>query len=203
MSRLLGSRRNDPISPSLCPPEKSVLGRLRRTAVWVRAEVRRGVAAWAAVGAPWDIAPDEEAGSGIRRLHAEGRNQTWQRETAAANPPAPKRTPRTSASSLGLTTNDLLINLGDDASAVAPGLMSAGARGSPGDPSDSPLLSYIAAVVGVEPGVAAVSVEGRKLLIRRQSRWRRTVKLDLPPAVRNCIAAFDAGCYPELIRGGR
>lgn len=95
-------------------------------------------------------------------------------------------------------TDELLTNLGDDAPAVARALGSIGVSGVPRAPRECAVACYLSAVVGSERAVQSVHV-GKDELGIRLAGWRPAVRVALPRAVREFIAAFDSNLFPELI----
>jgi hypothetical protein len=94
----------------------------------------------------------------------------------------------------------LLGALGDDVGQVAASLTAVGVRGKPGSTEGCAIAVYLAAVVGADPGVSSITVDGRHLRIRLRSRRYPAVRLRLPDPVREFISAFDAKRYPSLVR---
>lgn len=97
----------------------------------------------------------------------------------------------------------LFASLGSTPGELAGSLEGAGVRAQPGDPAASPVRLFLAAVVGADPNVKALRVEGGELVVDLRAWWRPTVSVPLPPVVRSFEIAFEAGCYPSLAPGER
>lgn len=94
---------------------------------------------------------------------------------------------------------ELLSNLGDDASAVGKAFGRIGVSGIPRVPKECAVASYLSAVIGSERAVQSVHVGKDKLDIRLDG-WRPAVRVALPQAMWEFIAAFDADLFPELVQ---
>lgn len=103
--------------------------------------------------------------------------------------------------SLVRRTRCLLADLGPTPDAVAHSLFVTEVRGQPGDPGDTPVGAFVSAVVGADPDVESVAVGMSEITITRRTRWRRQVTVRCPVAIQRFLEAFDAGCYPRLVRG--
>jgi hypothetical protein len=97
----------------------------------------------------------------------------------------------------------LLAALGTTSGSVAAGLEAAGVRAAPEDPARSPLALFLTAVVGADPNVQGLRVRPDAVVVELRAWWRPPVTVFLPPVVHEFSAAFDAGCYPALLRDGR
>jgi hypothetical protein len=95
----------------------------------------------------------------------------------------------------------LLASLGSTPGELAGSLESAGVRARPGDPAGSPVRLFLAAVVGADPNVKSVQVDGDALVVDLRAWWRPTISVPVPPVVRSFEGAFEAGCYPSLEPG--
>ncbi|MGH9082478.1 MAG: hypothetical protein ACRDWN_03955 [Acidimicrobiales bacterium] len=93
----------------------------------------------------------------------------------------------------------LLRGLGDTPGHVAGSLHAAGVRGVPNDPGHQPVGRYLAAVVGADPDVSAVSVDGAAVSVAMEVLGQPVVTVALPRPVRDFTAAFDRECYPTLV----
>lgn len=94
----------------------------------------------------------------------------------------------------------LLGALGTSPGSVAAALEGAGVRGSLGDRAGSPAALYLRAVVGADPEVRSVTVGGAEVAVDLRAWWRPDVTVALPQIVHDFTVAFDAGCYPALLR---
>lgn len=92
----------------------------------------------------------------------------------------------------------LLGKLGATSGQVAESLSAAGAYGVPGQ--EPPVAAYLTAVVGADPNVKTVEVGAGVAMVELRAWWRPAVTVTFPAAVRELGAAFDAGCYPSLVR---
>jgi hypothetical protein len=97
-------------------------------------------------------------------------------------------------------THQLLDALGNDRDQVATSLAAGGVRGVPRRVQGCAVAVYLAAVIGADPRVKAITVNDTRLQIRLQSHGTPPLVLRLPPAVREFIVAFDAGRFPSLVR---
>ncbi|MGH9047250.1 MAG: hypothetical protein ACRDVW_08045, partial [Acidimicrobiales bacterium] len=104
-----------------------------------------------------------------------------------------------SSTRLALEVRALLCKLGTTPGQVAQSLCAAGACGLPGH--QSPVAAYVAAVVGADPNVKSVEAGSEAAVVELRAWWRPAVSVAFPAAVRDLAAAFDAGCYPSLVRG--
>ena len=118
----------------------------------------------------------------------------------AAAPPAPTASAPLFDTGLATELRGLLGTLGSSCGSVATALEAAGVRATPGDPHRSPVGLFLSAVVGADPTVKAVRVRGDAVVVDLRAWWRPTVTVPLPPVVVEFRAAFDAGCYPALLR---
>lgn len=95
----------------------------------------------------------------------------------------------------------LVGELGTSAPEVARTLEHAGARGYRMSTEDCPVANYLSAVMGVDPKVSSVSVTNHRLVIHVSGhRIVPTVRIMLPPAVRQFVRGFDTGAYPTLLK---
>ncbi|MBV8464079.1 MAG: hypothetical protein JO368_12340 [Acidimicrobiales bacterium] len=102
-------------------------------------------------------------------------------------------------------TGDLLTGLGATPEQVARSLAAAGVEGLPRSNRSCAIARYLTAVMGGEPSVRAVAVGPCSLMIHmvrpRDGKPAGRLLVQLPKPVRQFVAAFDAGDYPELERG--
>ena len=96
----------------------------------------------------------------------------------------------------------LLAGLGERPGAVAESLRDAGVRGAPRDRDRLPVAMFLAAVIGADPSVKAVSLDKGAVAVKLSARWRQTVRVALPPPILTFSAAFDEGLYPALVAPG-
>ncbi len=101
--------------------------------------------------------------------------------------------------SLGVAARRLLVELGSDAAEVALSLEAVGVRGEPHSKLNCAIAEYLSVIVGSERVVREVRVTGRTVVIGKYHGVRR-VRVRLPRPVREFVAAFDAGAYPNLVR---
>lgn len=94
----------------------------------------------------------------------------------------------------------LLATLGTSPGSVAAALEAAGVRAVPGNGDFAPLGLYLTAVVGSDPNVKAVRVQSGAVVIDLRAWWRPTVTVPLPGVMHEFKTAFDAGCYPSVLR---
>jgi hypothetical protein len=92
----------------------------------------------------------------------------------------------------------LLTGLGASGSEVARYLAEREVAGTAGDRNHCAVARFLSAVVGAEPGVRSVQVFRRLAVLNLERRWPWTFVV-LPKPVRRFVAAFDAGCFPELV----
>lgn len=125
----------------------------------------------------------------------------WQGLPAAGRPPGlmePAPGGRAARASLEASVTDLLGGLGATSDRVAESLRRAGVRGTPGRPASAPMAVFLAAVVGADPAVRAVTATADEVRIERHARWRSTVTVRFPPPVAAFARAFDVGFYAGL-----
>lgn len=96
----------------------------------------------------------------------------------------------------------LLAALGPTSGAVAASLEAAGVRAAPKVAEHTPITAYLSAVIGADPNVKSVEVDGQSVVVELRAWWRPAVVVDLPPAVREFTTAFDQCCYPGLLPPG-
>lgn len=103
------------------------------------------------------------------------------------------------------TTRGLLVGLGDSPDDVAEALLASGVHGVPRDNRACAIALYLSALLGTEPWVRSVTVGQCSLMITLVSpsdaRPAGRLWVQLPRAVREFVAAFDARRYPEVVRG--
>lgn len=121
------------------------------------------------------------------------------RYLAAAPPPLSSPVPLFDTR-LAKEVRGLLATLGSSRGSIAAALEAAGIRAVPTDPGCAPLALFLSAVVGVDPNVRSVRVEGDAVVVDLRAWWRPTVTVPLPRVVEDFKVAFDAGCYPALLR---
>jgi hypothetical protein len=92
-----------------------------------------------------------------------------------------------------------LEDLGSNGPEVARRLADLGIRGVPNHQSECPLARLLSAAVGCDPVVARVRVSNSFVRLRKASGWP-WVRVELPPAVTEFVAAFDAGRHPSLVQ---
>jgi hypothetical protein len=120
----------------------------------------------------------------------------------AAPPPPPTSAPPLLETRLAREIRNLLCTLGTTRGAVASALEAAGIRATPGDAGVSPVGQFLTAIVGSDPNVKSVRVGGDALVVDLRAWWRPAVTVPLPAVVEDFQVAFDAGCYPSLLRDG-
>lgn len=121
------------------------------------------------------------------------------RYVAAAPPPATFAAPLLDTR-LAREVRYLLATLGASRGSVARALEGAGVRAAPNDPGGSPVERFLSVVVGADPNVKAVRVLPDAVVVELRAWWRPTVTVPLPAVVEDFKVAFDAGCYPALLR---
>lgn len=95
----------------------------------------------------------------------------------------------------------LLTSLGGTADEIAATLERSGVRGMRSDSRHCAIAVYVHAVMGADDRVGSVGVGSRWLSVRRSTRWPlRTVTL-MPRPARRFVRHFDAGRFPQLVRG--
>jgi|GEM_PF-3526109 len=92
----------------------------------------------------------------------------------------------------------LLESLGKRPEQVAATLARAGVRGVPGDARSCAVARFLGAVVACDPDIRGVAVTASELVVLRRRWWVRPVTVELPEPVREFVAAFDRGRYPEV-----
>jgi hypothetical protein len=101
-------------------------------------------------------------------------------------------------------TNVLLHQLGSSPDEVAASLQAAGVHGVPKDNRSCAVALYLAAQMGSEAQVRAITVGHCSMLVSlvapRDSRPAGRLWIQLPKPVRRFVAAFDAKEYPSLVR---
>jgi hypothetical protein len=126
----------------------------------------------------------------------------------AAAPPDPPPATRLAAAPSGSACTRfahevcrLLGGLGVSRGSVAASLETMGVRAAPDDPAGSPVALYLGAVVGADPNVKSVRIGADSVIVCFRAWWRPEVRVPLPEVVRDFTVAFDARCYPSLLRG--
>jgi hypothetical protein len=100
---------------------------------------------------------------------------------------------------LTTTIESFLSDLGDNATDVADCLRRERVQGLPRHSTKCAVAKYLNAVVGTEQQVQTLSVGNNKLLVRGPRWWSGRLRIELPVAVRQFIAAFDRYAYPDLV----
>lgn len=118
----------------------------------------------------------------------------------AAPPPPPTNGSPLFDTRLARDVRRLLETLGATRESVATALEVAGVRAAPRDSERSPINLFLGAVIGAHPDVKCVRTDGEAVIVDLRSWWRPTVAVPLPQAVHDFRVAFDAGCYPALLR---
>jgi hypothetical protein len=100
---------------------------------------------------------------------------------------------------------DLLADLGGSHREVAACMRRAGIRAVPKNPEGCAIALYLGAVLGADSRMESVSVGSNCLKASTKqstpfSLFHGTMLIPVPKAVGQFIAAFDEGCYPELVR---
>ncbi|MGH9099709.1 MAG: hypothetical protein ACRDV8_05695 [Acidimicrobiales bacterium] len=111
--------------------------------------------------------------------------------------------PRLLATRVAREVSKLVGDLGATRGEVAHALEKAGVRAAPGDPARSPVGLYLGAVVGADPSVTTVAIEGASVVVELRARVRAVVTVPLPAVVHDFTVAFDARCYPALLSADR
>ncbi len=142
--------------------------------------------------------PDEheQADAGPRGRAAAGGPPLY----VAAPPPPPTPGSPLFDTRLAREVRRLLGTLGATRGSVAVALEAAGVRAAPNDPERSPIGLFLLAVIGADPGVKYVRIDPDAVVVDLRAWWRPTVTVPLPPVVHDFRMAFDAGCYPALLR---
>lgn len=117
----------------------------------------------------------------------------------ASPPPPPTDVGGLFDTRLACEVRGLVRGLGPSRGLVAAALEAAGVRAAPGDPGRSPVVLFLSAVVGADPGVKSIAVGGGAVVVKLRAWWRPTVTVALPVVVGDFTRAFDAGCYPTLL----
>ncbi len=103
------------------------------------------------------------------------------------------------------TTRGLLVELGESPDEVAESLQATGVHGVPRDNRACAIALYLSVLLGTEPRVRSVTVGQCSLMITLVSpadaRPAGRLWVQLPKAVREFVAAFDACHYPDVVRG--
>jgi hypothetical protein len=98
----------------------------------------------------------------------------------------------------------LLADLGTSHGEVAASLQRAGIRGVPRNPGGCAIALYLGAVLGTDSRIQSVTVGTNCLkastLQSTPFYFYGTMLVPVPKPVGQFIAAFDEGCYPELVR---
>ncbi|HVC14021.1 MAG TPA: hypothetical protein VND62_04085 [Acidimicrobiales bacterium] len=118
----------------------------------------------------------------------------------ASAPPPPTNVGGLFDTRLAREVRGLVHALGPSRGLVAAALEAAGVRAAPGDPGRSPVVLFLSAVVGADPGVKSIAVGGGAVVVELRAWWRPMVAVALPAVVEDFTRAFDAGCYPALLR---
>jgi hypothetical protein len=118
----------------------------------------------------------------------------------AAAPPPPTSAPPLMETRLAREIRSLLGTLGTTRGAVASTLEAAGVRATPGEAGASPVGLFLTAIVGSDPNVKSVRLGAGALVVDLRAWWRPAVTVPLPAVVEDFQVAFDAGCYPSLLR---
>jgi hypothetical protein len=105
--------------------------------------------------------------------------------------------PLGSRSSLRENLHGFLDGLGADGRQVAARLIEDGVSGIPRSTSDCAIARYLKAILGGDSRVASLEVTRDWLVARRA--FRHCVKVPLPEPVKEFVALFDDGAFPELI----
>lgn len=100
-------------------------------------------------------------------------------------------------------SNALLAGLGDGPDQVAESLQASGVRGVPKDNRTCAVALYVSALLGSEPRVRAVSVGhcsmALTIVTAADHRPAGRLQVQLPKPVRQFVAAFDDGRYPQVV----
>lgn len=91
----------------------------------------------------------------------------------------------------------LVASLGASRADVAVTLERHGVRAHPHE--RGPVAYFLEAVIGADPDVKSVAVDGESVVAELRAWWRSTTVVPLPAVVGEFTAAFDAGCYPRLV----
>jgi hypothetical protein len=97
----------------------------------------------------------------------------------------------------------LLASLGQTRSEVAAALEAAGVRATPRDTPLTPVALFLCAVIGADPNVKSVTVDGCSVVVELRAWWRPDVVVDLPSVIHDFLVAFDECCYPALLAPDR
>jgi hypothetical protein len=110
----------------------------------------------------------------------------------------------TSRRQLTRQIRSLLSDLGSSHQEVAATLLRAGIRAVPKQPDNCAVAMYLGAVLGADSRIQSVTVGSNCLKAATKQAtpfyFYGTMLIPVPKAVGQFIAAFDEGCYPELIR---
>ncbi len=102
-------------------------------------------------------------------------------------------------------TNAHLAGLGGTPDEVAGSLEATGVRGKPRDNRTCAVALYMSAVLGSEPRVRSVSVGhcsmALTIVTADDHRPAGRLHVQLPKSVRQFVAEFDQGRYPQVIAG--
>jgi len=101
-------------------------------------------------------------------------------------------------------TRALLVGMGTSPDSVARSLRAAGAVGVPKSNRSCPVALYLRASMGADPRIRSVAVGHCSLVIEinspRDLRPAGRLDVQLPKPVRQFVAAFDEGRFPDVAR---